>query len=300
MSEDEVKSLINSVNMVKNMVESIVSAVQERFKDYDNVVVSLKERIEKLETSTSGASQSVGMDTTELMGKINQLEKRIDSLNERILLIEATKSVSEKPKIDIGETSVIKDLVKKETQVPVVETAKPVPVAEKTPPPTPRIVSEAPVPKPTTEAPVPKPTTEAPVPKPTTEAPVPKPTTEPTVPISSIPAPKPSLEPKTGISVSKPVEEIPKAPPVEKPVTQVTETIERDVSPISKEVSGTIPVPPAQAKPVVEKPGAQPLIEKKEEEALAPEEGKSAELFGEAVSGDKAELLKALKKLEDL
>ncbi|MHA1260404.1 MAG: hypothetical protein ACTSRO_12365 [Candidatus Heimdallarchaeaceae archaeon] len=150
------------------------------------------------------------------------------------------------------------------------------------------------------EAPVPKPTTEAPVPKPTTEAPVPKPTTEPTVPISSIPAPKPSLEPKTGISVSKPVEEIPKAPPVEKPVTQVTETIERDVSPISKEVSGTIPVPPAQAKPVVEKPGAQPLIEKKEEEALAPEEGKSAELFGEAVSGDKAELLKALKKLEDL
>ncbi|MHA1707517.1 MAG: hypothetical protein ACTSYV_00290 [Candidatus Heimdallarchaeaceae archaeon] len=282
MSEDEVKSLINSVNMVKNMVESIVSAVQERFKDYDNVVVSLKERIEKLETSTSGASQSVGMDTTELMGKINQLEKRIDSLNERILLIEATKSVSEKPKIDVGETSVIKDLVKKETQVPIVETAKPVPVAEKTPPPTPRIVSEAPVPKPTTEAPVPKPTTEAPV------------------PISSIPAPKPSLEPKTGISVSKPVEKIPKAPPVEKPVTQVTETIERDVSPISKEVSGTIPIPPAQTKPVVEKLGAQPLIEKKEEEALAPEEGKSAELFGEAVSGDKAELLKALKKLEDL
>ncbi len=44
----------------------------------------------------------------------------------------------------------------------------------------------------------------------------------------------------------------------------------------------------------------QPSVLKTDDDPTVPEEGKSAEIFGEAVSGDKAELLKALKKLEDL
>ena len=52
MPKEDLKSLVNSVNMLKNMVESIVAAVQERFKDYDNAVVTLKERLDNLEYSS--------------------------------------------------------------------------------------------------------------------------------------------------------------------------------------------------------------------------------------------------------
>ena len=58
-------------------------------------------------------------------------------------------------------------------------------------------------------------------------------------------------------------------------------------------------MPPKQAEPPAPQQ-IQPIAPKEETDPSAPEEGKSAELFGEAVSGDKAELLKALKKLEDL
>ena len=138
---------------------------------------------------------------------------------------------------------------------------------------------------------------------PTVEAPsIPTPTPPPTTrtpePIAE-PVPTPTPEPIAEPVPTAPAE-IPAPSAIPKPATQVTETGERDVSPISKEVSGAIPAPPKQDETIPAADTFQPPVAKEESEPIAPEEKKSAELFGEAVSGDKAELLKALKKLEDL
>ncbi len=54
-------------------------------------------------------------------------------------------------------------------------------------------------------------------------------------------------------------------------------------------------------KPTEEMTTPKPTLEtKKTESYLAPESKQSAELFGKQLDGDKAELLKALKKLEEL
>ena len=284
MTKDEVKSLVNSVNMVKNMVESIVSAVQERFKDYDNVVVSLKERIETLENKIASLEQAgapVGIPVSS--EQTSRLEKRIDNLNERILLIEAARSVQPETVVEPADVQALKDIAEKETKPePVIE----MPTAPLTPPPTPEVMEQVaePIAKPVEEKKYEPPTIEAPV----IPTPAPPPPIRSTQVVPEVTAP------------TKP--EIPSPAAFPKPATQVTEPAERDVSPISKEVSGTIPVPPSQeAVPSHLPQEIQPPVQKTEEiEAAAPEEKKSAELFGEAVSGDKAELLKALKKLEDL
>ena len=272
--KDEVKSLVNSISMVRNMVESIVAAVQDRFKDYDNVVVTLKERLDRLESQTSGGdiTGTASSDMSAFSSKIDQLVKRIDSLNERLLLIEATKSVHEEKIVAPTDVEAIKDIAEKEMKV------EPTTVLEA--PPTP-----APLPEAEPELPV------EPTPEPIESAPV-----EPDVEL--LPEPKTEI-PTPTVAPTASLTEIPTAPPASTPATQVSETVERDVSPISKEVSGTIPMPPKQAEPPAPQQ-IQPIAPKEETDPSAPEEGKSAELFGEAVSGDKAELLKALKKLEDL
>lgn len=278
--KDEVKSLVNSINMVRNMVESIVAAVQDRFKDYDNVVVTLKERLERLESQTSGGDvtgvASPGM--SEFSSKIDQLVKRIDSLNERLLLIEATKSVHGETVATPTDVEAIKDIAEKEMKI------EPTTVLETPPTPTPLPTAEPELPIAPTPEPVPS------------EEPIESATIEPDVEL--LPEPKTEI-PTPPVAPTASPTEIPSAPPAATPATQVSETVERDVSPISKEVSGTIPMPPKQAEPPTPQQ-IQPIAPKEEFDPTAPEEGKSAELFGEAVSGDKAELLKALKKLEDL
>lgn len=270
--KDELKSLVNSVNMVKNMVESIVAAVQDRFKDYDNVVVSLKERIEQLENQSTGTGQAVPAD---LSSKFDMLEKRMDSLNERLLLIEASKSVHAEPSVEATDVQAIKETAEREIKV---ETEL-LPEAPSTPAPAPSVVELEPVAK--TEVPSIPPSVEAPSTPPPAPAAVPMPQEE--------AVEEPVAQPEAA--------EVPAAEPT--PSVQISESVERDVSPISKEVSGTIPMPPKQEEAAIEP--VQPQVPKTEEvDPKAPEEGKSAELFGEAVSGDKAELLKALKKLEDL
>ena len=288
MTKDEVKSLVNSVNMIKNMVESIVSAVQERFKDYDEIVVSLKQRIQNLEERASSTAQtSAQISTPGSFEQITKLEKRLDSLNERILLIEAARSVHQEAVVEPTEAIAFKAAAVKETQPEIVK----MPEAVIAHPPKPEIVT--PVPKPKLEPdrePAP-PTVEAPsIPTPT-----PPPATRTTPPMATL-----TPEPKVQYTQKVPTQ-IPTPSAIPKPVTHVTETGERDVSPISREVSGAIPAPPKQVTSVPQADAFQPPIVKETlEEPTAPEEKKSAELFGEAVSGDKAELLKALKKLEDL
>ena len=143
--KDELKSLVNSVNMVKNMVESIVAAVQDRFKDYDNVVVTLKERIEQLENLSTGIEQGATAQTvpSDLSSKFGMLEKRLDSLNERLLLIEATKSVHEEPTVEATDVQAIKETAEREIQV---ETEL-LPEAPSTPAPAPSVVELEPVAK---------------------------------------------------------------------------------------------------------------------------------------------------------
>ena len=282
--KDEFKSLVGSINMVKNMVESIVSAVQDRFKDYDNVVVSLKERLDKLEAQAgqSTSTQAVPADATGLGNKIEQLIKRMDSLNERILLIEATKSVHDETVVEPTDVQAIKEIAAEAPSA--VSAPVPIPVPEET-----EAIAEFEIP---TEVPekeltsIPAPPTPESIPAPSAEIP----SAPPIQKIDEVELPKvaPTASPT----------EIP-APPAPKPATQVIEDVERDVSPISKQVSGSIPMPPKK-EGVTDTTEIQPSVLKTDEDATVPEEGKSAEIFGEAVSGDKAELLKALKKLEDL
>lgn len=282
--KDEFKSLVGSINMVKNMVESIVSAVQDRFKDYDNVVVSLKERLDKLEAQEgqSTSTQAVPADATGFINRIEQLTKRMDSLNERILLIEATKSVHDETVVEPTDVQAIKEIA---AEVPsTIPAPIPTPVPEEA-----EAIAEFEIP---TEAPekeltsIPAPPTPESIPVPGAEIP----SAPPIQKIDEVEFPK--------VAPIAPSAEIP-APPAPKPATQVTEDVERDVSPISKQVSGSIPMPPKK-EGVADATEIQPSVLKTEEDATVPEEGKSAEIFGEAVSGDKAELLKALKKLEDL
>jgi hypothetical protein len=294
MTKDEVKSLVNSVNMIKNMVESIVAAVQERFKDYDDVVVSLKERIQNLE-ERAGSEQTITAPTAGSFEQITKLEKRLDSLNERILLIEAARSVHQEAAVEPTEVQAFKDVAVKETQPEVKPEVQPktvvMPEAPVAPPPAPEIISPEPETTPTPE-PIP-PTVDAPsipTPTPPPATRIPEPETTP------IPEPETTPTPTT----TAPTSDIPAPSAIPKPATQVTETGERDVSPISKEVSGAIPAPPSQTDAIPTTDTFQPPVTKEDSEPIAPEEKKSAELFGEAVSGDKAELLKALKKLEDL
>ena len=260
------------------MVESIVAAVQDRFKDYDNVVVTLKERLERLESQTSGGDVAgvASPDMSALTLKIDQLVKRMDTLNERLLLIEATKSVHGEAVAAPTDVEAIKDIAEKEMKV------EPTTVLEAPP---------APAPLPEIEPVIEAPPESVPVEEPIESAPV-----EPDVEL--LPEPKAEI-PTPPVAPTASPSEVPSAPPAATPATQVSETVERDVSPISKEVTGTIPMPPKQAEPPTPQQ-IQPIAPKEDIDPSAPEEGKSAELFGEAVSGDKAELLKALKKLEDL
>ena len=292
MPKEDLKSLVNSVNMLKNMVESIVAAVQERFKDYDNVVVTLKERFEKLESS-SGSVQTTpsGAISTDITARTETLEKRLDTLNERLLLIETAKGEAvealptPEPEIKEEVESVITEAPPTPAPVPeIIETLKDVEE--------PIVKEESVAVQPTIDLP------SIPIPG---AIPTPTPTPEPE---GTVDVPTPTPEPEGTIDVPTPVIEVP-APPTEAsvpaptPASQFTEAAERDVSPISKQVSGAIPTPPAAEETIQPETEIQPPAPKAEE-VKPPEEGKSAELFGEAVSGDKAELLKALKKLEDL
>ncbi len=283
MPKEDLKSLVNSVNMLKNMVESIVAAVQERFKDYDNVVVTLKERLDKLESS-SGSVPTIpsGTISSDITARTETLEKRLDTLNERLLFIETVKgeAVETLPTPEPVETLSIPESEAREEIESVITEAPP------TPAPVPEIIETLKE----VEEPIVK--EESVATQPTRDMPsIPTPSTIPT------PAPEPTPEPEGTIGVPTPVVEVPA--PATTPASHITEAVERDVSPISKQVSGTIPTPPSAEEAIQPETGIQPPAPKTEE-AKPPEEGKSAELFGEAVSGDKAELLKALKKLEDL
>ncbi|MHA1550697.1 MAG: hypothetical protein ACTSQC_01990 [Candidatus Heimdallarchaeaceae archaeon] len=279
MPKEDLKSLVNSVNMLKNMVESIVAAVQERFKDYDNVVVTLKERLDNLESSSGSVPTTPsGSISSDITARTETLEKRLDTLNERLLFIETAKGEV------VEALPTLEPEIKEEVESVITE-------APPTPAPVPEIIEtlkdfEEPVVKEERDA------------------------VQPIAGVSSIPTPgaiptpAPTPEPEGTIGVPTPAVEV-TAPPTEvsvpapTPASQITEATERDVSPISKQVSGAIPTPPAAEETIQPETEIQPPAPKAEE-VKPPEEGKSAELFGEAVSGDKAELLKALKKLEDL
>ncbi len=281
MPKEDLKSLVNSVNMLKNMVESIVAAVQERFKDYDNVVVSLKERLDNLESSSGSVPTTPSREiSSDITARTETLEKRLDTLNERLLLIETSKGEvvealpTPEPEIKDEVESVITEAPPTPAPVPeIIETLKDFeePVVKEESAAVQPIVGVPSIPTPGA---IPTP---APTPKPEGTIGVPTPAVEVTAPPTevSVPAPAPT------------------------PASQITEATERDVSPISKQVSGAIPTPPAAEETIQPETEIQPPVPKAEE-VKPPEEGKSAELFGEAVSGDKAELLKALKKLEDL
>ncbi len=272
MPKEDLKSLVNSVNMLKNMVESIVTAVQERFKDYDNVVVTLKERLDKLESSSGSVPTTPsGTISSDITARTETLEKRLDTLNERLLFIETVKG-------EAVETPPTPEPEAREEIESVITEAPP------TPAPVPEIIETL---KDVEESIVKE---ESVVTQPTRDMPsIPTP--------GAIPTPAPTPEPEGTIGVPTPVAEVPA--PTTTPASQITEAVERDVSPISKQVSGTIPTPPSAEEAIQPGTGIQPPAPKTEE-VKPTEEGKSAELFGEAVSGDKAELLKALKKLEDL
>ncbi len=287
MPKEDLKSLVNSVNMLKNMVESIVAAVQDRFKDYDNVVVTLKERLDKLESSSGSVPTTPsGTISSDITVRTETLEKRLDTLNERLLLIETAKGEAvELPPTPTPEPEVIEEVESVITEAPP------------TPAPVPEIIETLK----DVEEPIVK--EEIAAIQPTTDIPsIPTPGAIPT----PVPTPEPTPEPEGSIGIPTPMVEIPSPPtevsvpaPTPTPASQITEAVERDVSPISKQVSGAIPTPPASEDTIQPETEIQPPAPKAEE-AKPPEEGKSAELFGEAVSGDKAELLKALKKLEDL
>ena len=301
MPKEDLKSLVNSVNMLKNMVESIVAAVQDRFKDYDNVVVTLKDRLDKLESSPGGTASSAGSD---IITRISTLEKRLDTLNERLLHIEAVKGV-QKEVMQPEVVEVVKDEIIEE---PIItdDVDSIITEAPPTPAPVPEIIEtldDMEVPIIRDEIVPVQPTAGIPsIPTPVA-IPVPEPE-------GAIPTPAPTPEPEGAIGIPVPAVEIPTPPtevsmaaavptPAPTPASQITEATERDVSPISKQVSGLIPTPPSAGETVKPTAEIQPPAPRTED-AKPPEEGKSAELFGEAVSGDKAELLKALKKLEDL
>ncbi len=239
MTKDELKSLASSVSMLKNMIESIVTTVQDRFKDNDKIILSLKEKIENFGNTIDepSISSDTGQITVsqELLKKIEQMELRLDKLNERILLVEAAKSVkteipSAKPVIDI---SAIEDIAKTEDKTEIVTPKEPAP--RSAPPPAP--------------------------------APAPAPS----IPIPEVKTPTPSV-----IDAERPVSDVAKeapASPIPKPPTVV------DQVQVTDDVELTVP-------------------KTEETEKTIPESEKPAELFEEAVNGDKSELLKALKKLE--
>ena len=273
MTKDELKSLASSVTMLKNMVESIVTTVQDRFKDNDKIIVSLKEKIENFENKIDGTP--IPSDTSkitidqEVLKKIEQLELRLDKLNERILLVEAAKSVkteipAAKPVIDI---SAIEDITKTEDKTEIVTPKEP------TPSPAPAPAPAIPIPEVKTPTPsvidAERPVSEVAKEAPTSPAPAPAPA----IPIPEVKTPTPSV-----IDAERPVSEVAKeapAAPIPKPPTVV------DQVQVTDDVETTVP-------------------KTEEIEKTVPESEKSAELFEEAVNGDKSELLKALKKLEDI
>ncbi len=278
MTKDELKSLASSVSMLKNMIESIVTTVQDRFKDNDKIILSLKEKIENFGNTIDepSISSDTGQITVnqELLKKIEQMELRLDKLNETILLVEAAKSVkteipSAKPVIDI---SAIEDIAKTEDKTEIVTPKEPAP--RSAPPPAP-----APAPAPAPSIPIPEVKTptlsvidaERPVSDVAKEAPAPAPA--PSIPIPEVKTSTPSV-----IDAERPVSDVAKeapASPIPKPPTVV------DQVQVTDDVELTVP-------------------KTEETEKTIPESEKPAELFEEAVNGDKSELLKALKKLEDI
>ncbi|GAH60151.1 unnamed protein product, partial [marine sediment metagenome] len=276
---------------LKNMVESIVAAVQDRFKDYDNVVVTLKERLDILESSSESVPTTPsGAISSDITTRTETLEKRLDTLNERLLRIETVKGEAieapptPEPEVKEEVESVITEApptlepeVKEEVESVITE-------APPTPAPVPEIIETL---KDVEEPIVIEESVAAQLTKDVPSIPMP----------GAIPTPATTPEPEGTIGVPTPVVEV--SAPATTPASQITEAVERDVSPISKQVSGTIPTPPSTEETIQPETDIQPPAPRAEE-VKPPEEGKSAELFGEAVSGDKAELLKALKKLEDL
>jgi len=298
MPKEDLKSLVNSVNMLKNMVESIVAAVQDRFKDYDNVVITLKERLDKLESSSGSVPTTPsGAISSDITARAETLEKRLDRLNERLLSIETVKGEAIKapptPELEVKEE--VESVITEAPPTPELEVKEEVESVITEAPPTPTPVPEIIETLKDFEEPIIK--EEGVAAQPTKDVlSIPMP--------GAIPTPVPTPKPEGAIGVPAPVVEV-SAPATEvsasatTPASQITEAVERDVSPISKQVSGAIPTPPSAEETIQPETYIQPPAPKAEE-AKPHEEGKSSELFGEAVSGDKAELLKALKKLEDL
>ncbi len=200
MSKDQLKSLVNSVAVLKEMVENIIKVVEKRFSEIDAEIANLNAKINSIETASNNASRSVVStlpETDELKNRLQILEKRVETLNQNILLSVAAKSSSK------------------------------------------------------------------------TSAP------------PTAPAPSSSAPP---------------APPTA-PATRPVSKMERDVSPISKEVpSSPIPTPPHVSE-------SSTMPSKRLEKiannmpGIAPSKPEDKE---SEVSGDKAELLKALKKLEEI
>jgi len=290
MTKDELKSLASSVTMLKNMVESIVTTVQDRFKDNDKIIVSLKEKIENFEnkideTSISGDTGQITVNQ-ELLKKVEQLGVRLDKLNERILLVEAAKSVkteipAAKPVIDISD---IEDITKAEDKTEIVTPKEPAPA----PAPAPAI----PIPEVKTSTPsvidAERPVSDVAKKAPTTPAPAPAEPPAPTPAPISKPAPAPISKPAPAIPIPEVKTSTPSVIDAERPVSDVAK----------KAPASPIPKPPTVVDQVQVTDDVETTVPKTEEtEKTDPE---PAELFEEAVNGDKSELLKALKKLEDI
>ncbi|MHA1204521.1 MAG: hypothetical protein ACTSRR_05520, partial [Candidatus Heimdallarchaeaceae archaeon] len=93
MSKDQVKSLVNSVAVLKEMVENIVKVVQKRFEEFEKEITAIKNELQEIRTGTSVENS---YDYTALEKKLNKLETRFEKLNEKFLLSIAAKTVEKR------------------------------------------------------------------------------------------------------------------------------------------------------------------------------------------------------------
>ncbi|MHA1873793.1 MAG: hypothetical protein ACTSVB_06735 [Candidatus Heimdallarchaeaceae archaeon] len=288
MSKDQVKSLVNSVAVLKEMVENIVKVVQKRFEEFEQEITALKKELQEIRSGDKVESSTY--DYSGLENKLNKLETRLEKLNEKFLLSIAAKTVEKRETEVIPKTPAPEPKPTPQVTTPTPE-AKPTPQVTAPPPepkPTPQVTAPPPEPKPTPQVTAPTPEV-----KPTPQVTAPTPEVKPTPQVTA-----PPPEPKPTPQVTAPTPEAKPTPQVTAPATKPVPSSERDVSPIAKEApSAPIPSPPKVAQPTTPQPFSPSRIDTVAKSLEKQETPNTAE---EPASGDKAELLKALKKLEEL
>ena len=156
MSKDQVKSLVNSVAVLKEMVENIVKVVQKRFEEFEQEITALKKELQEIRSGDKVESSTY--DYSGLENKLNKLETRLEKLNEKFLLSIAAKTVEKR------ETEVIPKTPAPEPK-PTPQVTTPTPEAK----PTPQVTAPATKPVPSSErdvSPIAKEAPSAPIPSP--------------------------------------------------------------------------------------------------------------------------------------